>query len=138
MQAGFEARDRHDLAPLFVWLERAGVRAGLDADVLFDLRLALEEVFLNIYKHGYAGGTGRCLIGWQAWPDRVELTLADDAPWFDPSQAPAPPLQADWRQRVPGGLGWHLVRQVVDECRHVARYPRGNLFTLIKCRKTGT
>ncbi len=41
-----------------------------------------------------------------------ELRLADGGPAFDPLTAPAPPAGAPLEQRVPGGVGIHLVRQL--------------------------
>jgi anti-sigma regulatory factor (Ser/Thr protein kinase) len=45
---------------------------------------------------------------------------------------PAPDLAAGWEERDAGGLGWHLVRRLMDEVRHEAPPDGGNRLTLIK------
>ena len=47
----------------------------------------------------------------------------------------APDLTSDVEHRKAGGLGWHLVKKMVDEIRYVPDTPSGNVLTLVK-RKT--
>ena len=46
---------------------------------------------------------------------RLKRHAPDRGRPFDPSYAPAPDLDSDWEDRRIGGLGWFLVRQMVDE-----------------------
>jgi anti-sigma regulatory factor (Ser/Thr protein kinase) len=50
---------------------------------------------------------------------------------FSPDDAAPPDLDAAWDERPVGGLGWHLVRSVVDEVRY-RREGSENRLTLIK------
>lgn len=123
------------LADLTGWadfVERAcaGVAAG--PGVSSDLRLATEEVVANVLQHGYGNRPGVIRVHIDATPERITVTLTDEAPIFDPADAPAPDLSADWEERRLGGLGWYLVQQVMDEARHEAGAQGGNVFTLIK------
>ena len=68
----------------------------------------------------------------EADADRVRVVLRDEAPAFEPGNAPAPDLASDAMARDPGGLGWHLVRQVMDEVEHAAQGAHGNTTTLVK------
>jgi serine/threonine-protein kinase RsbW len=90
-------------------------------------------------KHGYGGK--------EAGPIDVELcfdsheitiTITDEAPVFDPASVASPDLEAGWEDRAIGGLGWHLVRRVVDEVRHQQREGGGNVVTLVKKRQRDT
>ena len=128
-----EAR-RDRLADLLAFVQRACERAALDADVAFDVRLALEEVVTNVIEHGYAEAevAGPIAVRFRRDPRQVIVTVEDLAPPFDPATIqpadPAAPLEA---RRI-GGLGWHFVTRVMDEVRHEHRHPRGNRLTLVK------
>jgi serine/threonine-protein kinase RsbW len=65
-------------------------------------------------------------------PRCVRVRLSDEAPAFDPVDAPAPDLESPLEERDPGGLGWHLVHQLMDEVEHKPAPPRGNTYTLVK------
>ena len=128
----FNATGMADLAALVALLERACARVGASAGAVSDLRLATEEVFANILSHGYGGQPGPVTVRVEATPAQVIVTLADAAPDFDPADAAAPDIGAQWAQRPLGGLGWHLVYQVMDEVRRESRAQGGNVYTLVK------
>ena len=127
-----EAR-RESLAELLAFVDRACARAGLDANTTFDLRLATEEVVMNVIEHGYAGMTpGPITLRIRRDGRQIVVTVEDDAPWFDPSSIrPADP-DAPLDRRSVGGLGWHFVTQLMDQTRHERRHPHGNRLTLVK------
>jgi serine/threonine-protein kinase RsbW len=124
---------REHLAELLAFVDRACVRAGLDRELAFDVRLATEEVVTNVIVHGYAGTTaGPVVVRFRREPTRVLVTVEDLARPFDPALAPRADPSAPIEQRRIGGLGWHLVHQVMDEVRYEPRTPRGNRVTLVK------
>lgn len=125
----FRAGTMADLGPLLAFVDDACAPAGEDAT--FAVRLAVEEVFTNILAHGYRGD-GPVDVVIHANTAQVRVIFHDDAPAFDLAHAPAPDLVSDAMDRDPGGLGWHLVRQVMDAVDHAARGPRGNTYTLVK------
>jgi anti-sigma regulatory factor (Ser/Thr protein kinase) len=128
--AAFQATGLEDLARLPAFLDSAC--AGVDAAARADLRLAIEEVFANIFRHGYRSESGLVGIDVEHAHGRLTVVVVDDAPHFDPASAPAPDLDADWDARAVGGLGWHLVRQVMDEVRWEPGAVRGNTCRLVK------
>jgi serine/threonine-protein kinase RsbW len=127
-----EAR-RESLAALLAFVDRACARAGLDSNTAFDVRLATEEVVMNVIEHGYAGTTpGPITLRIRRDGRQIVVTVEDDAPWFDPSSIrPADP-DAPLDRRSVGGLGWHFVTRLVDQTRHERRHPHGNRLTLVK------
>lgn len=130
--AVFHAHAMSDLHALVEFLGRACAKAAIGDDAAFALRLAVEESFTNIMEHGYGGRGGPVAVAIEADADSVRVVLRDEAIAFDPVDAPAADLDATLEEREPGGLGWHLVRQVMDEVRHQPVVPRGNMLTLIK------
>ena len=129
----FRAVAMADLPALAAFVDTACDGFGADGEVRFAMRLAVEEVFTNIIEHGYRG-RGPVLVEVDGGPRCVRVRLSDEAPAFDPADAPVPDLESPLRDRDPGGLGWHLVRQLMDEVEHRHRPapPRGNTYILVK------
>jgi anti-sigma regulatory factor (Ser/Thr protein kinase) len=136
--AEFSASCMQDLTALMQVLEQTCRRAGADVEALFSVRLAVEEVFTNVLQYGYRGGTGPVIVDIDARPERLQITLADAAPLFDPGTVPAPNPEALLEQRAEGGWGWHFVREVMDRVEWTPGVDGGNRFTLVKwLRHTG-
>lgn len=126
----FRANRLQDLARLPAFLDHAC--AGIDADARGDVRLAIEEVFTNIYAHGYRGQPGPVDIRVSHSPGRIAVAIADQAPAFDPASAPPPDIDSDLDARNAGGLGLHMVRRVMDEVGWAPGVERGNVYSLVK------
>ena len=98
-----------------------------------DLTLCLEEVVLNLIDYGYQGEEqGLIRVRLIREERRVLLCVEDQAPPFDPSGAPQPDLDSPPEERSIGGLGWLLVRQLMDEVTYQAAKDEWNLLTLTK------
>jgi len=90
--------------------------SGAPAD---SVQLALEEVVTNVIKYGFDDdGAHDVRVSLSVGEDAVLLSIEDDGHPFDPLQAPEPDLDAPLEQRQVGGLGLHLVRQMVDEATY--------------------
>ena len=106
--------------------------AGAGDAVWQALRLAVDEACSNVIAHGYRGAAGTIRLAVAVADGRAVVTVTDEAPPFDPALVPPPDLDAPWAERRSGGLGWHLIRSVVDEVRHRPAGARGNVLTLVK------
>ena len=126
-----------NLPRLLAAAEEASVAAGLDEAGRFDVHLAIEELCMNVIKHGYRGlPPGELTLGFDVGDAGLTVTVADRAPLFDPAGAPAPDLESSWSDRRIGGLGVHMVRQVMDAVRHEPRPGGGNVVTIEKRRQS--
>jgi serine/threonine-protein kinase RsbW len=89
---------------------------SLDAGVEFDLNLVLEELFTNVVRHG--GGQGLPGVAHirleVVGPDAI-VRFSDRGTAFNPLVAPGPALEAPLESRRAGGLGIHLVRQIMQD-----------------------
>ena len=122
-----------DLATMVETVMEACDAAAASTSVRTDIRLAVEEAFTNIVLHGYgAETTGPVTLELTVTPGVVTVRLEDEAPVFHPKDVRTPGLAADWSEREIGGLGWHLIAEVMDEVHHTPRSPVGNVLTLIK------
>ena len=107
-----------ELANLRDGLERIGAKLGVPGKPLMQLQVALDEVASNVIKYGWPdGGNHELCVRITGQQDRIEVEIVDDGREFDPRQAPAPELQPAGR-RQPGGLGIHLVKQLVDRLEY--------------------
>ena len=120
------------LAALLGFVDEMIAGLALDPATAHDVRLAAEEVCSNVIAHGYPGGAGPVTLRFERGPHAVVVTIEDAGVPFDPASAPRPRFDADWDQRPEGGLGWHLVRQVMDDIRHEPLAGGGNRVTLVK------
>ncbi|MDX1632428.1 MAG: ATP-binding protein [Thermoanaerobaculia bacterium] len=107
--------DLRGLRKVVAFVEDQCRQNGVSAEDRTALRLATEEVFVNILEHGYEAGSGSVKIEVQRDEDRLRVTFRDRGRPFRPGDAPSPDLDSDWSDRRVGGLGWHLVRSSVDE-----------------------
>jgi serine/threonine-protein kinase RsbW len=134
-QRSFAARlDNLPLATGFVeaFCSQQGVPSG---DTL-RLALIVEELFTNTIVHGHGGDhESPVRIGLSVEDAQVALRYEDRAPHFDPLQYlrhAHPELDAPVAERRVGGLGLHLVAQMVERFDY-ARVDAGNcLFLVLK------
>jgi anti-sigma regulatory factor (Ser/Thr protein kinase) len=109
----------------------AGRHASL-ASVQADLGVVLDEVVSNIVKYGYGSGPTRPVdVGLRLEDDVLRVEIADEAASFDPLARPRPDTDQSIEERPIGGLGIHLVRQLMDDVRYRREAGR-NILTLTK------
>jgi serine/threonine-protein kinase RsbW len=97
-----------------------------------DLVQAVDEAATNTILHGYRGGDGWLEVAIERRGDRLEITVEDAAPVFDPTSVPGPDLSVAPEARTPGGMGIHLIRAGTDEIRHSPRPGGGNILTMTR------
>ena len=107
-------------------------RRAIHPDTEFKIDLALEEVFTNIVRYGYDDShPHEIVIRLKSDRDRVRISIEDDGRHFNPLLAPEVDVNASAAERRIGGLGIHLVRNLLDQVRY-QRQPVGNRLILIK------
>ena len=105
---------------------------ALPATVRRGVNVALDELLHNTIAYGFAGRErGAVTVEVELHPDRVGVTLTDDGRPFDPSEMDAPDTTLSTQERRIGGLGIHLVRQMMDEVSYERRADR-NVVVLAK------
>jgi anti-sigma regulatory factor (Ser/Thr protein kinase) len=108
--------DAAQLTVLTDFLHEFWSAASLASTQRTTFELALEEIFINVVKHGTRPGRVPSVeVSLVAATDGVTMTIEDDSPQFDPLSLPAPDITAGLAERPVGGLGVFLVRQVMDE-----------------------
>jgi serine/threonine-protein kinase RsbW len=116
----------------FVRERLAGTGAG--DETIADLVQAVDELVCNVVEHGYAGRPGSIEIAFLDDAEGVGFRIRDDAPPFDPTAVPAPPLHLPLAERRLGGMGVHLARSLTDGFDHRILPSGGNEVTVRKRR----
>jgi serine/threonine-protein kinase RsbW len=109
------------------WARALAERAGWSEERVYALDLCIVEMVSNVVNHGYCEERGRIWLELHVGDDTGTLTIADEAPAFDPLSVPAPAVPASLDEARIGGFGIHMVRTTARECRYERRDGR-NVF----------
>jgi len=107
-------------------------KAGIDMVAAMSLNLALEEAVVNVMSYAYSEGTrGEVEIEAIDSDDVITFIISDSGKPFDPTAKEEVDTTLSVEERPIGGLGIHLVRQIMDSVNY--HYTNGkNVLTLVK------
>jgi serine/threonine-protein kinase RsbW len=81
--------------------------------------LALEEMLTNTIKYAYDNpGAHEITVRIDVDEKLLLLSLIDDGHEFDPLKTQKPDLDADISERMVGGVGIHLTKNMVDDMKY--------------------
>jgi anti-sigma regulatory factor (Ser/Thr protein kinase) len=107
--------DRADLSVLRDTLDRIAAENGISGKSLIELQVVLDEIISNTIKYAWPeGGAHELLVRLTVDGTVVEVEVMDDGKPYDPRNAPPPPPAAPGGTPKPGGVGVHMVKQLVD------------------------
>ena len=125
--------DIQQIPTLAEWIDGLGIPEELNMPI----NLALEEVVSNVMLYAYPNKNGQVfvefakLMALNSQPSTFVFTVTDSGVSFDPTQQAEADITSSAEERKIGGLGIHLVRQLMDEI-HYRREEGKNILTLIK------
>jgi sigma-B regulation protein RsbU (phosphoserine phosphatase) len=121
--------------PSWMKLARACVReactkVGCTDTVTTDVVLAVDEACQNVIRHAYGGPSDEEIeLSVRQRPGRLVFRLRD----FAPTAAPGFIKPRDLEDIRPGGLGTHLIQEVMDDVQYLRpAQGEGNLLRLVK------
>jgi serine/threonine-protein kinase RsbW len=123
--------DRAEIPRLAAFIDAFCQPLGPTTEDLMSFHLALEEAVTNVINHGYVDGQAHeFTVSLAAAPGGlVTAVVSDDAPAFDPVARPPVDTSLPLEERPIGGLGVHLIKNLMDSVRYERREGR-NLLTL--------
>ena len=95
-----------------------------------EIRLAAEEVLVNIFCYAYPKADGDVAIYCHGENDVFILEILDRGIPFNILAAPRPDVQACLDDRCVGGLGIHFVKQMTTETRYVREKGQNRLILI--------
>ena len=122
-------------------LDSLGSEFDMPMKPLVQLQIALDEVLSNVVKYSWQDDAQHeFLVRITVHSAGVDLDIFDDGQAFDPLAAPSPsPLQPGQRP-LPGGLGIHLAKKLLDDvkyeriggCNHITLCKRFDLGAVVE------
>ncbi len=126
------ASDVRNLALISQFVRNAGRAAGLDDAAIFAVELACDEACNNVIEHAYRDASGPLRITCSINQADFIIQIQDQGRPFDPPTArPLQPRRQSADTPV-GGLGIHLMRQLMDVVEYRFDEQTGNHLTMIK------
>ena len=116
--------DIQQIPTLAEWLEGLGIPDELN----MPMNLALEEAVTNVMLYAYPGGSGQVYV---EFTPPMTFTITDSGVPFDPTKKEEVDTTLSAEERPIGGLGIHLVKQIMDEVIY-ERTEDKNVLTLVK------
>ena len=133
MQRSLTLSNNIDEVPqLAAFVDEVCETVGFDMSTTMSLNLALEEAVVNVMDYAYPAGTkGNVNITAEANDQRLKFTISDWGVPFDPTTKTEVDTTLSAEERPIGGLGIHLVRQIMDSINY-ERTDGKNVLTLRK------
>ena len=106
---------------------------GCSKNVLLQIRLAVEEIFVNISSYAYDPSVGPAEVRCEVLEDplRVVIQFLDGGKPFDPLAKEDADISEDALMLREGGLGILLVKETMDDVSYT--YENGkNILTILK------
>lgn len=109
--------------------------AGMSADRVGELVLAVDEAVSNIIMHGATSAEGAIEVQVMERPEAITVQIRDNGPLFDPTRVDDPHLEISplVREKV-GGFGLYLLNTLVDQVAYRVTEEGWNELVLLKKR----
>lgn len=109
--------------------EEAGI---VDMELTMTLNLAMEEAIVNVMDYAYPNGAeGTVSIDVMTDSELITFVITDSGIPFDPTTAKDVDITLPAEERSIGGLGIHLMRQIMDDIKYERKDDK-NILTLRK------
>jgi serine phosphatase RsbU (regulator of sigma subunit)/anti-sigma regulatory factor (Ser/Thr protein kinase) len=107
-------------------------RLRLTEKALFDIDLAIEEAVTNIINHAYSSEqVGEIMMRVELQDEVMQITLTDWGVPLDPESVRPFDLHAPVETRITGGMGLHLIYNLMDSVKRVVAPTLGEPNALI-------
>ena len=105
--------------------------SSCNKDVAMKLKLACEEIVVNVTSYAYPEGSDGFLDVYIRKDDRIVIRFEDGGVPFNPLEHEDPDTTQPWDERPIGGLGIFLVRSMMDDVRYTYENQK-NVLTIEK------
>ena len=128
MQRNFP-RHLDTLTPLYEFAEEIMEARDIAEGIRFPVHLAMEELFVNMVKYNPDVSTDIQVDVTLKVNQEVRVSLIDDGGVeFDVTATRRVDIDAPLEDRIPGGLGIHLIQNLVDTLEYEYQDGRGEVI----------
>ncbi len=118
---------------LAAFIDQICEAAGVDMGTAMQVNLAAEEAVVNVMNYAYPPGTeGTVEVIAKASDGSLTLTIEDSGTPFDPTAKADADTTLEAEDRPIGGLGIHLVRQLMDSVSYKRTDDGRNILSMTK------
>lgn len=117
----YQVDAKHDLISLMINPIIAALEENnANSKAVYQMNLALEEIFVNIVNYAYPDKDGKVDISYKLnkKDKSINIKIKDKGKEFNPLAAKDPDLAASAKDRKIGGLGIFIAKNVVDEIKY--------------------
>jgi serine/threonine-protein kinase RsbW len=108
--------DLSELDKLCENLEAFGQKFGFSKKLIFEINLALDELFTNIISYGFRDDKEHIIkVTLTPENDQLFLCIEDDGQPFNPIEFETPDVACSVEECKIGGLGIHIMKKLMDE-----------------------
>ena len=130
--------DLAELDRMSAFLAEFCEQQGLKGNLVLDINLVAEEVVMNVILHGgQEAGKESIRVSISADDTAVALTVEDSGIPFNPLEVPPFDVETPIEERGVGGLGVHLIRNLMDQVEYSNVDGRNRLFMKKQIRRKG-
>jgi len=111
-------RRTDELESVFNFLKKNGEKFGIHGKQQFEIELSVEEVFMNMVRHNSQSDESIEITVEKKDENKIIICLIDheDIP-FDLTSIEEVDLEKYIEEKKTGGLGIHLIKQLMDEIK---------------------
>jgi anti-sigma regulatory factor (Ser/Thr protein kinase) len=125
----------HSLGDLMSALTNFLEDQGVDAQAVYRINLAMEEMITNIIKYGYDDyDTHNIEVSVHVMENEVVAAIEDYGREFNPLEQKAELKEGSLEERPVGGLGLHLIKEMLDAVTY-RREGRKNVLEICMLRQ---
>jgi anti-sigma regulatory factor (Ser/Thr protein kinase) len=124
------------LEEVFAFVDRVMDGAEINAKTQNNIKVAVEEIFVNIASYSYPAGEGDVSVyaavtrGLPSVPGIFSVTFTDSGTPYNPLDKADPDTSLPLMERPIGGLGILMVKKLMDTVRY--RYENGKNILMLE------
>lgn len=124
--------DVNELQRVLEFVEECMQGIECSPKAIIQIRIAVEEIFVNIAHYAYPGRVGEAVIEVEIADEKtVTITFIDSGIQYDPLAKPDPDVTLSAIDRNIGGLGIFMTKKIMDDLSYEYRGGQ-NVFTMKK------
>ena len=103
---------------VFIFIKEEMVNAGMDKKTQNNVRIAVEEIFVNIASYAYPAGVGDVTVSITTAEDKCIVKFEDSGIPYDPLDEADPDIELSLDERDIGGLGIFMTKKLMDNVEY--------------------